>query len=177
MPPLSFEERATSGCYDKLAVTFDQKPDSLATVDYGTHFTTDFATWRDGDIKNHRTTFVPINESREEGTSEELVVNIIGEVAQEGSELGARGNAWLKRNQKILEKNSVKDVLVLTLPTMATPALTILYENQICTLEALEDTVTLPAPKVRVSSFVDLSLLILPSVRHQNHPLYSANGF
>jgi len=177
MPPLSFEERATSGCYDQLAVTFDQKPDSLATVDYGTHFTTDFAAWRDGDVKNHRTTFVPIDKSLEEGASEELVVNIIGEVAREGNELTARGNTWLKRNQKILEKNSAKDVLVLALPTMATPALTILYENQICTLEALEDSVTLPTPKVRVTSFTYLSLLTLPSGRHQNHPLRSINGF
>ena len=75
-------------------------------------------------------------------------MNIIGEVAREGSELSALGNTWLKRNQKILEKNSAKDVLVLVLPTMATPALTILYENQVCTLETLEDSVSLPAPKV-----------------------------
>ena len=152
MAPLSFEQRATSGCYDKLAVAYDQKPDSIATVDYGTHFTSEFGAWRDGGVKNHRTTFVPIDKSLQEGAGEELVVNIIGEVAREGSELSALGNTWLKRNQKILEKNSAKDVLVLVLPTMATPALTILYENQICTLETLEDSVMLPAPKVCFTS-------------------------
>ena len=164
MPPLSFEERATSGRYDELAVTFDEKPDSLATVDYGTHFTAESAAWRDGDIKNYRTTFVPKDNSLGENTSEELVVNIIGEVAREGSELSARANSWMKRG-KILEKNSVRDVLVLTLPTMATPALAVLYENQICTLEALEESAVLPVPKVRVMSFTDLSLLIFACLR------------
>ena len=110
MPPLSFEERATSGCYDKLALTFDENPDSLAAVDYGTHFTAESVTWRDGDIKNYRTTFIVMGQTPEEDTNEEIVINIIGEVAREGSELGARGNTWLKRGQKIVDKSPVRDI-------------------------------------------------------------------
>jgi len=159
MPPLSFEERATSGRYDKLAAMFDGATDSLATVDYGTHFTAYSTGWRDGDIKNYRTTFSATDQTPEEAT-EELVVNIIGEVAREGSELSARGNAWLRPNQKIVDKTSVRDVLVLALPMMATASLTILYENQIRTIEDMEDNVALPVPKVCAASS-HLSVLIL----------------
>ncbi|KAF9791305.1 hypothetical protein BJ322DRAFT_1171947 [Thelephora terrestris] len=140
-------ERATSGRYDELALTFDENTDSLASVDYGTHFTAESVAWRDGDVKNYRTTFIPMDQPSEEGTNVEVVVNIIGEVAREGCELGARGNAWLKRGQKIVDRSSVRDVLVLALPAMATEPLAILYGNQICTLKDIEEKTVLPVPK------------------------------
>jgi hypothetical protein len=162
MSILSFEERATSGRYDELALAFDKKADSLATVDYGTHFTSESFAWRDGDVKNHRTIFVPMDQSSEEGTNEEVVINIIGEVAREGSELGARGNAWLKHGgAKILDSSPVRDILVLTLPAMATEPLEILYENQICTLNDVEEKVALPVPKARLTLFTSLSFSLL----------------
>lgn len=54
MPPLSFEERASSGCYDNLARIFNGSSDSLAKVDYDTHFTGKSSAWQsDGDAINH----------------------------------------------------------------------------------------------------------------------------
>ena len=152
MPPLSFEERASSGCYDNLARIFDGSSDSLAKVDYDTHFTGKSSTWQsDGDAINHRTTFFLLDQTSEEGTPRELVVNIIGEVAREGNKLGALGNAWLKPNKKLVDANSARDVLVLILPTKATESLEVLYENQIRTIEELEDKIALPVPKVYVT--------------------------
>jgi hypothetical protein len=148
MPPLSYEERASPGLYTQLATTFDEQPNSLATVDYGIHFSGQSTAWRNGDVKNFRTTFYQMGKTPEEPTDEELVVNIIGEVAREGSELGARGNAWLNPGQKIMDKNSVRDILVLVQPTLATEPLEALYENQIRTIEDMESKITLPAPKV-----------------------------
>jgi len=176
MPPLSFQGRVDSGRYDELAIAFDKKPDALAAVDYDTHFTAQSTGWRDRDTKNYRTTFFPTSKTPEEEPHKELVVNIIGEVAQEGSELGALGNTWLGHEKKIVDKNSVRDVLILAMPTMATSSLTILYDNQICTLETLEDNVALPVPKVRVTSFANLSPLILP-LGPESHPLCPANRF
>lgn len=151
MPPLSFEARATSGLYDRLAVSFDEKRDSLATVDYGIHFVGQSAAWRNGDIKNHRTTFYLTDQPSDEPTDKELTVNIIGEVSHEGCELGACGNVWLKPGQRIVDKDNVKDVLFLIQPSMATPALEALYENQVRTIQDLEDKIQLPVPKVRAT--------------------------
>ena len=92
-----------------------------------------------------------LDQTSEEGTPRELVVNIIGEVAREGNKLGALGNAWLKPNKKLVNANSARDVLVLILPTKATESLEVLYENQICTIEELEDKIALPVPKVYVT--------------------------
>ncbi|KAF9781686.1 hypothetical protein BJ322DRAFT_1023056 [Thelephora terrestris] len=147
MPPLSFEERGSSGLYTQLATTFDERLDSLATVDYGIHFIGQSTAWRNGDVKNYRTTFYRTGKTPEEPTDEELVVNIIGEVAREGSELSARGNAWLNPGQKIVDKNSVRDVLVLIQPTMATEQLEALYENQIRTIEDMDSKIVLPLPR------------------------------
>ena len=143
MNVLSFEDRAQSGRYDQLASLFDGDSESLATVDFGTHFTAKARSWHSGDVKNYMTTFSVVGGE----TRQELVVNLIGEVTQEGTELRAKGNAWLKVDDVITDKTSAKDVIVLKLPSLATPLLEVLYENQICTLEAVCDA-ALPAPVV-----------------------------
>lgn len=165
MPPPSFEERATSGRYDQLAQIFNEGSDSLAAVSYGTDFTGHSTAWRNADVRNYRTTFLVLGQTSEDDTADELVVNIIGEVAREGSELTACGNhTWMKPGQKIVDTTSVRDVLVLVLPTMATESLAILYENQICTIKDMEEKVSLPVPKVCAISFAYL-LLFTPSHR------------
>ena len=159
MAPLSFEAR--SDRYNNLAMAFVDDPESLAAIDYGVHFTARSTAWKNGDVKNYRTTFFHINEPESgEDMPQELVVNLIGEVASEGSELGACGNAWLRPEQKITDKTSVKDVLVLKVPTASTPSLAILYENQIRTLEGVYEKVELPVPMVRAAVFVALFSLI-----------------
>lgn len=75
MAPLSFEERASSGRYDELALLFDENPESLAAVDYRTNFKASSRAWRSGSTKNFTTTFSNVEDPRQE-----LVVNLIGEV-------------------------------------------------------------------------------------------------
>ena len=106
-------------------------------------------------------TFFLLDQTSEEGTPRELVVNIIDKVAHEGNKLGALGNAWLKPNKKLIDANSARDVLVLILPTKATESLEVLYENQIRTIEELEDKIVLPVPKVYVTLSMCLPLLTL----------------
>jgi hypothetical protein len=142
MTPPSYQERADSGRYDDLAVMFDGNTESLATVDYGTDFKASSRAWRTGDTKNFTTTFSLTGDPRQE-----LVVNLIGEVSAEGTELSCRGNAWLKANQVITDKMSVKDVLVLTLPSLATPSLQVIWDNQLRTLESIVEA-DLPVPLV-----------------------------
>jgi hypothetical protein len=144
----SFEDRVNSGLYDSLAVKFDSSVESLATVNFKQHFTSESAHWRVGDIKNYRTTFITVGES-----PKELIVNLVGEIAREGCELGARGNTYLRTDDKITDKTGVRDLLVLVCPTMATAPLSILYENQLSTLESL---FTIPLPVATVSSFVSI---------------------
>ena len=174
MPPLSFEERATSGLYDRLAVSFDEKPDSLTTVDYGTHFIGRSAAWRKGDLKNYRTTFYLTGQPSDEPTGQELVVNILGEVSREGCELGALGNAWLKPGQRIVDESNVKDVLVLIQPSMATPVLEALYENQTRTIQDMDSNIKLPVPRVCAASTTHLTFSSrLAGI--QGHPLRSSD--
>ena len=158
MSPPSLEERVSSDCCDNLAITFDQSPDSLVTVDYSTHFIGQSVAWRNGDIKNYQTTFCLTGQTPKEPTNQELVVNIIGEVAHEGSKLGARGNAWLKPGQKINDKTSVKDVLILVQPTMATESLVVLYENQIHTVGGVEDNVRYAPHSKGMQCYICMSL-------------------
>ena len=106
-----------------------------------------------------------------------MIVNIIGEVTREGSELGTQGNAWLKHGVKILNSSPIRDVLVLTLPAMATEPLEILYENQICTLNNVEEKVALPVPKVCIILFTSHSCCSSCCVGGQDHLLCSANKF
>ena len=150
MDPLSFAERSER--YDDIAMTLLDDPESLSTVDYGVQFTARSSAWRNGDIKNYTTTFFPIDDTLASNTDipQEFVVTIIGEIAAEGSELGACGNAWLRPKDKITDKTTVKDVLVLTVPTASTPSLAILYDNQVRTLEGIYDKAVLPVPKVRL---------------------------
>jgi hypothetical protein len=144
---LSFEERVQSGRYDQLAALFDGNKESLATVDLGKHFTPEIRSWHSGDVKNYTTTFSVVGgDSRQE-----LVVNFIGEIAKEGNELQAKGNAWLKADEVITDKTSAKDVIVLKLPSLATSALEVLYDNQLCTLETVCDA-EIPVPEVSVAS-------------------------
>lgn len=140
MVPLSFEDRAATGRYDELAQLFDGDTESLAAVDYGTDFKASSRAWRSGDTKNFTTTFSLAQDARQE-----LVVNFIGEVSPEGTELSARGNAWLKADQVITDKMSVKDVLVLNVPTLATPSLKVIWDNQVQTLESIIEA-DLPVP-------------------------------
>ena len=156
MAPLPFEDRCER--YDDIAMTLLDNHESLAAVDYGIHFTAQSTAWKNGDVKNFRTTFFPIDDEpgSRASTPQELVINLIGEVAAEGSELGARGNAWLRPDQKITDKMAVKDVLVLKMPTMPTRSLAILYENQIQTLEDLYEKIDLPVPLVRATAFPPL---------------------
>ena len=153
MVPLSFEERSTR--YDDLSMTLLDNPESLAAIDYGIHFTARSSAWRNGDATNHTTTFFLIDDKLESdtGVPEELVVNLIGKVTGEGSELGACGNAWLRPTEKITDKTSVKDVLMLRVPTEATPSLAILYESQIRTLEGIYEKVELPIPNVSLNYY------------------------
>ena len=90
----------------------------------------------------------------------EFQVNFIGEVANEGSELSAKGNAWLKPNQQIVDKMSIRDTLVLKCPSLATPAIQAIYNNQICTLEDMYKSVKLPVAKVGATIVTNLSFLI-----------------
>ena len=143
MAPLSFEDRAATGRYNELAQLFDGDTESLATVDYETDFKASSRSWRSGDMKNFTTTFSLAQDARRE-----LVVNLIGEVSPEGTELSARGNAWLKADQVITDKTTAKDVLVLNVPTLATPSLKIVWDNQVQTLESVIDA-DLPVPLVR----------------------------
>jgi len=145
MAPLSFEERVATGRYEELALLFGGDAESLATVDYETDFKASSRPWRSGDTKNFTTTFSFTQDARQE-----LVVNLIGEVSPEGTELSARGNAWLKADQVITDKTSVKDVLVLKVPTLATPSLRVIWDNQVQTLESVVDA-DLPVPLVRTS--------------------------
>lgn len=150
MTPLPFDQRSER--YDNLATILLDDPESLAAIDYGVHFTAQSAAWKNGDNKNYTTTFYVIKNTLDADTDadapQELVVNLIGEVANEGSELGACRNAWLKPTEKIIDKSSVKDVLVLKVPTESTIALAVLYDNQIRTLEAVYEKIELPIPQV-----------------------------
>lgn len=151
----SFQDRADSGFYDNLAVKFDASDESLATVDFGKDFTSESVQWRNGDVKNYRTTFNTLGIS-----PQEMVVTLIAEVAQEGSELGARGNTFLRSGSKITDKSNTRDLLVLVCPTLATGALAVLYENQLSTLELLFD-ISLPVPIVSINISTNSSSLIL----------------
>jgi hypothetical protein len=144
----SFPERSEH--YNDIAMTLLDNPESLSAIDYGVHFTAKSSAWRNGDVKNYTTTFFPIEDpdASNTDTPEELIINLVGEVASEGSELGACGNAWLRPTERITDKTSVKDVLVITVPTEATPSLAILYENQVRTLEGIYEKIELPVPKV-----------------------------
>jgi len=142
MAPLSFEDRVATGRYDGLALLFDGDTESLATVDYGIDFRASSRAWRAGDAKNFTTTFSLTGDPRQE-----LVVNLIGEVSADGTELSARGNAWLKPDQFITDKTTAKDVLVLNLPSLATPSLQIIWDNQVRTLESIVEA-DLPVPLV-----------------------------
>ena len=142
MSPLSFEDRAATGRYDELARLFEGDTESLATTDYGTDFKASSRSWRSGDTKNFTTTFSLACDARQE-----LIVNLIGEVSPEGTELSARGNAWLKADQIITDKTTAKDVLVLNVPTLATPSLKVIWDNQVQTLESVIDA-DLPVPLV-----------------------------
>jgi len=142
MAPLSFKDRVAIGRYDGLALLFDGDTESLAAVDYGTNFRASSRAWRAGDTKNFTTTF-----SLTEDPRQELVVNLVAEVSADGTELSARGNAWLKADQVITDKMSVKDVLVLNVPTLATPSLQVIWDNQVRTLESIVEA-DLPVPLV-----------------------------
>ena len=148
MAPLSFDQR--SDRYDYLATILLDDPESLAAIDYGVHFTAQSSAWKSGNNKNYTTTFYPIDSSpgANTDTPQELVINLIGEVASKGSELGACGNAWLQPTDKVTDKTSVKDVLVLRVPSESTIALAVLYDNQIWTLEGVYQKVELPIPQV-----------------------------
>lgn len=152
----SFEDRVTSGLYDDLAVKFDSSEESLAMVNFQEHFTSESTHWRVSNIKNFRTTFTTLGES-----PQEMVVNLVGEIAQEGFELGARGNSHLHTDDKITNKTTVKDLLVLVCPTMAAAPLSILYENQLSTLELLF-TIPLPAPLVSSIIFIGFPCSLQP---------------
>ena len=160
----SFEQRIESGLYNRLATLFDTPGESLATVDYGNHFTAQSTAWRSGDVINWRTTFLAKDQTSAESEAEdhptEFQVNFIGEVANEGSELGAKGNAWLKPDQQIVDKMSIKDTLVLKCPSLATPAIQAIYNNQICTLEDMYESVKLPVAMVGVTIVTSLLFLI-----------------
>jgi len=170
----SFEQRTESGLYDYLATLFGAPGESLATVDYNDHFTAQSTAWRVGDVKNWRTTFLikdptqisteleadgdlPASDLPAGNPPAEFEVNLIGEVANEGSELSATGNAWLKNDQQIVDRMSVKDTLVLKCPSMATPAIQTIYNNQICTLEDMYMSVELPV--ATVGAVITTSLL------------------
>ena len=174
--PLPFEDRTDR--YNNLATALTDNPDFLAAIDYGTHFVARSTAWKNGDTKNFRTTFFPIstNPQSKEDTPQELTVSLVGEVAAEGCELSACGNAWLRPDQKITDHMAVKDVLVLKIPTMSTGPLAMLYENQIRTLEDLYENIILPAPTVRLAAaFLSLfHSFFLPD--QQDHPLYYPNG-
>lgn len=141
MSALSFEDRVASGRYDDLAALFVDNPEALAAVDLGTHFDAESKPWPSAP-KNYSTTFSLVGESRQE-----LVVTLIGEVSKEGTELGPRGNAWIKAGSVILDKTPAKDVLVLKLPTLSPHSLKIVYSNQVQTLEAIREA-DLPVPLV-----------------------------
>ena len=143
MPALSFDERLGSGRYDTLASVFVDDPEALAAVDFGTHFNPESKPWP-SNPKNYSTTFSLVGESRQE-----LIVTLIGEVAKEGTELGPRGNAWIKAGGVILDKTPAKDVLVLKVPTLSPHALKVVFSNQVQTLEAIQEA-ELPVPLVRV---------------------------
>ena len=145
MPALSFEERLGSGRYDSLASVFVDDPEALAAVDLGTHFNPESKPWP-SNPKNYSTTFSLVGESRHE-----LVVTLIGEVAKEGTELGPRGNAWIKAGGVILDKTPAKDVLVLKAPMSSPHALKVVFSNQVQTLEAIRDA-DLPVPLVCIAS-------------------------
>ena len=133
MPALSFEERLGSGRYDDLASVFVDDPEALAAVDFGTHFSAESKPWP-SNPKNYSTTFSLVGESRQE-----LVVTLIGEVSKEGTELGPRGNAWIKAGGVILDKTPAKDVLVLKAPTLSPHPLKVVFSNQVQTLEAVRE--------------------------------------
>jgi hypothetical protein len=107
---------------------------------------------------------------------QELVVNLIGEVMREGTELRAKGNAWLKADDVITDKTSAKDVIVLKLPSLATLPLEILYENQICTLETVCHA-ELPVPTVVTfpvfPTFLSLMLVSRPRRRQSGFALWT----
>jgi len=145
MPALSFEERLESGRYDALASVFVDDSEALAAVDFGTHFTPESKPWP-SNPKNYSTTFSLVGECRQE-----LIVTLIGEVAKEGTELGPRGNAWIKAGGVIMDKTPAKDVLVLKLPTLAPHALKVVFSNQVQTLEAIHEA-ELPVPLVCIVS-------------------------
>lgn len=156
MAPLSFQERVDTGRYEELAPLFDEDSEALAVVDYGTNFKAASRAWRAGDTKNFTTTFSLTDDPRQE-----LVVNLIGEVSPDGTELSARGNAWLKANQVIVDKTSVKDVLVLNLPSLATPSLQVIWDNQVRTLESIIEA-DLPVPLVRLFLLLCTLLFTMP---------------
>ena len=156
MAPVSFEDRVDNGRYDGLALLFDGDTESLATVDYGTSFKASSRAWRSGDTKNFTTTFSLTQDPRQE-----LVVNLIGEVSVDGTELTCRGNAWLKANQLISDKTSVKDILVLNAPSLATPALQVIWDNQVRTLESIIEA-DLPVPLVSVPAVFRTLFLTTP---------------
>ena len=139
MPALSFDERLGSGHYDTLASVFIDDPEALAAVD----FDPESKPWP-SNPKNYSTTLSLIGES-----CQELIVTLIGEVAKEGTELGPRGNAWIKAGGVILDKTPAKDVLVLKVPTLSPHALKVVFSNQVQTLEAIQEA-ELPVPLVRI---------------------------
>jgi hypothetical protein len=157
MPIPSFEDRTNNGLYDDLAMKFDTSEEALATVNFGQHFLSESSHWRNGDVKNYRTTFITREES-----PQEMVVTLVGEIAQEGCELGACGNAYVRTNNKIVDKTNVRDLLVLVCPTMATASLSVLYENQLSTLESLFD-IPLPVPMVGALDSIPLMLRLTHS--------------
>lgn len=135
---------------------FDTSAEALATVNFGQHFLSESSHWCNGDVKNFRTTFITCEES-----PQEMVVTLVGEIAQEGCELGACGNAYVRTNNKIVDKTNVRDLLVLVCPTMATASLSVLYENQLSTLESLFD-IPLPVPMVSALDSIPLMLHLTP---------------
>ena len=153
---MSFKDRVDKGRYDGLALLIDGDPESLAAVDYGTSFKASSRAWRSGDTKNFTTTFSLTQDPRKE-----LVVNLIGEVSADGTELSCRGNAWLKANQLISDKTSVKDILVLNVPSLATPALQVIWDNQVRTLESIIEA-DLPVPLVSSSAIFCTLFLTAP---------------
>jgi hypothetical protein len=133
MPALPFEESLGSGRYDNLALVFVDDPEALVVVDFGTHFSAKSKPWP-SNPKNYSMTFSLVGESRQE-----LVVTLIGEVSKEGTELGPRGNAWIKAGGVILDKTPAKDVLVLKAPALSPHPLKVVFSNQVQMLEAVRE--------------------------------------
>ena len=115
-----------AGQYEELTLLFDGDSKALAMVDYRTNFKAASRAWYAGDTKNFTTMF-----SITDDPHQELVVNLISEVSADRTELSTHGNAWLKANQVIMDKTTTKDVLVLNLPSLATPSLQVIWDNQV----------------------------------------------